>query len=64
MQGRGDDLDRINGRLFTYFEEVANKGDYDYVIKNLRGYKNATISVVKSIVNSEILKNLDKGKVM
>lgn len=61
MEGRGDDNDRINGRLSTYFEELNNRGQYDYVVKNLRGYQNATVSVVRNIIHSEMLKNVDLG---
>jgi guanylate kinase len=60
---RGDNEERVNGRLNTYYEELAKKGQYDYVVKNTRGYLQATETIVRNIVNVETLKNMDRNKV-
>jgi guanylate kinase len=56
MLDRGDEEGRVKGRLSTYHSEVANRGEYDYVIKNIRGHQEMTREIVAEIVASEIAK--------
>lgn len=51
--GRGDSFEKALSRIATYDEEVSNKGQYDYVVKNLRGRSLHTIAILKQIVDSE-----------
>jgi guanylate kinase len=60
MLGRGDSTTKVQGRINTYHDEMANRGQYDYVVKNVRGYKPVTIDVVRSIITVEILKFVRK----
>jgi guanylate kinase len=60
MFGRGDSIDNVMNRLKTYNEEMDNRGQYDYVVKNVRGYKPVTIDIIKSITTLEILKQVRK----
>jgi guanylate kinase len=58
MQTRGDSIEKIGKRLSTYHQELENKGQYDYVIKNNTGLKELTKDVLMTIVRTEILKQL------
>jgi guanylate kinase len=57
MQDRGDNIEKIGKRLSTYHNELANKGQYDYVVKNVRGYRLCAETIVKHIILSEIYKD-------
>jgi guanylate kinase len=56
MYGRGDSIENVNKRLVTYEKEIANRGQYDYVVKNIRGNRRYTIETIAWIVSSEIKK--------
>lgn len=58
MLGRGDSIANVESRLKAYNREMDNKGQYDYVVKNIRGYKPVTIDIIKSITMLEILKQM------
>jgi guanylate kinase len=60
MFDRGDSTEKVNGRISTYDKEMANKGQYDYVVKNIRGYAHATIGVINNIIHAEMFRQLDK----
>lgn len=51
---RKDDSNKALSRLNTYDDEIANRGQYDYVIKNIRGLKHVTEGIVQLIVATEI----------
>ena len=50
MLQRGDKADKAIDRINLYSDEVANKGNYDYAIKNVYGKKEEVISVLSCIV--------------
>lgn len=50
MLSRGDDLDKANKRIKLYDEEVKNRNDYDYVVKNVRNKMTGTIGVIENII--------------
>lgn len=47
---RGDKLDSALERINLYDEEIKNRGEYDYVIKNVRNKKIETERLIKSII--------------
>jgi guanylate kinase len=47
---RGDKLDKATARISTYEEEMKNRSEYDYVIKNVRDKKDKTEGILKYIV--------------
>lgn len=51
---RGDSLESANNRIARYDSEIENRKDYDYVVKNVRGRMNNTISIIKEIVFANI----------
>lgn len=48
---RGDTIKKANDRIEKYDEEIENRGEYDYVIKNIRDKFSETAMIVKYIVN-------------
>lgn len=54
MKDRGDSIEKIANRLSTYHNEILNKGQYDYVVKNIRGEALATAYIIKMIIDSQI----------
>lgn len=56
MLDRGDSDEKARFRLFTYNDEISNKCQYDYVVKNIKGNKRHTIEILSWIVSSEIKK--------
>ena len=53
MLDRGDSILSVKKRLSTYYDEIANRVKYDYVIPNKRGKLNSTEQIIRSIVNAE-----------
>lgn len=47
---RGDSLDKAMKRIKLYDDEVKNRSDYDYVVKNVRDRLPYTGNVIKGIV--------------
>ncbi|MFQ3543443.1 hypothetical protein Q7A53_05105 [Halobacillus rhizosphaerae] len=47
---RGDTIDDALSRISTYEEEMKNRTDYDYVVKNIRDKENETIKIIHSII--------------
>jgi guanylate kinase len=56
MFARGDTFPKVESRLRTYDEEIANRGQYDYVIENIRGNLTLTKHIVGTIIASEMLR--------
>lgn len=54
MLNRGDPADRVLERMSTYKEEMSNRIDYDYIIKNNYKQMNNTIQIIYNIIESEI----------
>lgn len=52
--GRSDNFEKALARITTYDSEIANKGQYDYVLKNIRGNSSATLYALNTIINAEI----------
>jgi guanylate kinase len=52
MLHRGDSLDKALKRIETYDDEMLNREDYDYVIKNVRGKSNNTTAIMEEIIKS------------
>lgn len=50
-QGRGNEV--INSRLSTYRDELINRIDYDYVIRNVRGMPAVTEAIIAYIIAAE-----------
>lgn len=48
---RGDKIEKAMDRIKTYDEEMKNRHDYDYVIKNVRGKQSSTETILRAIVN-------------
>lgn len=48
---RGDSMESALERISTYEEEIAHRGEFDYVVKNIRWKHNETISILKAIVS-------------
>lgn len=47
---RGDSYDNATKRIGTYEEEIKNKGEFDYVIKNVRGKQRQTENLIYNII--------------
>lgn len=47
---RGDTLSKSLSRILTYEDEIENRNEYDYVIKNVRGQVEATLLIIHHIV--------------
>lgn len=47
---RGDSMDNAMKRFNTYDEEMANKHDFDYVVKNIRWKMDETVEIIKDII--------------
>lgn len=58
MISRGDSIKKVKERLVTYKEELSNRHDYDYVIKNNHGQLHHTIEIIRNIIESEIGESL------
>lgn len=48
---RGDSIAKATRRIKTYDEELANKGEFDYVVKNVRGKSSSTVDILRHIIN-------------
>jgi len=46
---RGDSLEKALRRISTYDEEISNKGEFDYVVKNVRGKSGKTVDILINI---------------
>lgn len=57
MLNRGDPADRVLERMSTYKEEMSNRHEYDYIIKNNHKQMNNTIQIIYNIIESEIEAN-------
>jgi guanylate kinase len=62
MANRGDSDEKITARLSTYDDEINNKGQYDYVVKNIRGNRRYTMEAIAWIVCSELKKGEVSGE--
>lgn len=49
---RGDSLDKALARIAKYDEEMKNRDDYDYVIKNVRGKDGNVATIIENIIYS------------
>lgn len=47
---RGDKLSKAQGRIATYDNEIRNRNEYDYVIKNVRNKQEMTEEIIISII--------------
>lgn len=59
MRDRGDAFEKALNRISTYDDEMKNKGQYDYVVKNHTGLKAMTELLIKDIVKTEIVRWLN-----
>lgn len=50
MLERGDSFEKALSRIELYDEEIKDKHDFDYVIKNVRGKFNETKNIVANII--------------
>ncbi|UUV46002.1 guanylate kinase [Bacillus phage vB_BanS-Thrax1] len=50
MLNRGDSFEKALSRIELYDDEVKNKHDFDYVVKNVRGKFDETKNIVASII--------------
>lgn len=50
MLSRGDSIEQANKRIELYDEEIENRKDYDYVVKNVRNKKSGTIGIIENII--------------
>jgi guanylate kinase len=50
MLSRGDKLEDALGRIELYDDEMKNRGEYDYVIKNVRDKRHETESIIRAII--------------
>ena len=48
---RGDSIKSATSRIEKYDDEMKNRGEFDYVVKNVRGQQLATESILKAIVS-------------
>lgn len=48
---RGDSIEKALKRISTYEKEMKNKGEYDYVVKNVRNRQEYTVSVIRAIIS-------------
>ncbi|MGE6627855.1 guanylate kinase [Bacillus pumilus] len=53
MIQRGDTLDKVEQRLSTYQQEMENRKEYDYVIKNNQNMFDVTKQIIEKIIKSE-----------
>lgn len=51
---RGDSVESASRRIEKYDEEIANRIDYDYVIKNVRNKQHNTVNLIKEIIMAHI----------
>jgi guanylate kinase len=51
MLMRGDSMKSATKRIEKYEDEMKNRGEFDYVVKNVRGQQLATERILKSIVS-------------
>lgn len=47
---RGDSIEKALKRIALYDEEIKNRGQYDYVVKNVRNKFDQTISIIRGII--------------
>lgn len=47
---RGDNMNKALKRIETYDDEMKNRYDYDYVVRNVRNSQSFTESVIKAII--------------
>lgn len=47
---RGDSIDKATLRINTYEDEIKNKKEFDYVVKNVRNRMYATANVILNII--------------
>lgn len=47
---RGDSLEKATKRINKYDDEIKNRGEYDYVVKNVRGQMDNVIYVIRYIL--------------
>lgn len=47
---RGDSLEKATRRIKTYDNEIANKGEFDYVVKNVRDKSSKTVDILLGII--------------
>jgi guanylate kinase len=47
---RGDSLEKATSRINKYEDEMKNRNEYDYVVKNVRNKREYTSSIIKSIL--------------
>lgn len=48
---RGDSLEKATKRINTYDEEVSHKGEFDYVVKNVRDKSKYSVDILCNIIN-------------
>lgn len=48
---RGDSIKSATSRIERYDDEMKNRGDFDYVIKNVRDKQDSIVYILKMIVN-------------
>lgn len=51
---RGDSIEKATKRIVTYEDEMKNRGDYDYVIKNVRNKMTYTAEIINRIANQNL----------
>ncbi|NOL36783.1 guanylate kinase [Bacillus safensis] len=54
MIQRGHTYEQVEQRLSTYHEEIGNRKNYDYVIRNNYNRFNYTKGIISQIINSEL----------
>jgi guanylate kinase len=47
---RGDSIEKAMKRISTYDDEMKNRGEFDYVVKNMRGHMENTIYTIRYII--------------
>lgn len=50
MIERGDSVESAIERMKNYKNEIKNRNDYDYVIKNAYGRENDTVNIINNII--------------
>ncbi|WP_024428252.1 guanylate kinase [Bacillus safensis] len=63
MVERGDALEKVEQRLSTYHEEIGNRKNYDYVIRNNNSMFSVTKEIIEKILESEHLKLDESGRI-
>ncbi|MFP3751627.1 guanylate kinase [Bacillus altitudinis] len=53
MIQRGDAFEKVEQRLSTYHQEIGNRKDYDYVIRNNNSMFSLTKEIIENILESE-----------